>query len=113
MTKEHEKPLIGKEEHGCFYNTFWDGWKKWVFLLVIVGAIVGILIPVMNKGEVEETDAALEDGSGDIADDAAETNAVEDDVVDDEVVDDEVVEDEVVDDEVVEEEVVEDEVVDE
>merc|ERR1711981_340586 len=48
------QPLTGeKKDEGCFEKTCWAGWRKFMFLAIIVGAVVAVIL-IVGGGKAED-----------------------------------------------------------
>merc|ERR1719235_2515028 len=53
-----------EEKKGCFQEHMWEGWRKFVFLGAVIGAVVVVILLVGKKPE----DAAVECSNQDLID---------------------------------------------
>ena len=63
MTKENEHKdasYTQAEEKGCFIKHCWDGWKKFVFIALIVGVLCAIIIPIASGEATPTTTVEIE-----------------------------------------------------
>merc|ERR1719183_2000484 len=62
---EGKESLMNKNEKpGCFQEHMWEGWRKFVFLGAVIGAVVVVILLVGKKPE----DAAVECSNQDLID---------------------------------------------